>query len=94
MTPNLPRTGYLALDEVLERPRIRILRALLRFDWASADEIRVALDEPDAELVSWTLRNMRRCGEIERKGPIMESVYRITRTGARNLKAMMRRTRP
>lgn len=62
---------YLPLDELLAMPRVRILRTLTHFDWASGEDINVALDNLDersANAHSMCLGRMVREGLVERRG--------------------------
>lgn len=86
--PSAGRT-YLALDEIMERPTVRVLRVLRRFDHATADDLRVALDIPAehgadrraVDVLHSTLIRLARGGMVTRHGDRMQQIYRITDKG-------------
>lgn len=94
IAPSEPRR-YIPLDERLSRPRVRVLRALLHFDWVLVLDLAIALDIPlggnrqTPERMSFdtALARCVRRGEVERQGRKNESHYRITATGRRLLAA-------
>lgn len=87
-------TRYLALDELLEIPRVRILRALRHFDWASSEDIRIALDI-DAQTALAFNTNMSRLVKerrIDRVGTSQLNYrYRINDAGRAQLKQLLGR---
>lgn len=87
---------YYPLDELLEMPRVRVLRAMRHFDWASAEDLRVALDIP-ADRRAWNtlakqLQRLTVEGALERTGPHATLFqYRITELGKRQLRGLLAR---
>lgn len=85
---------YLALDELLEIPRVRILRALRHFDWASGEDIRVALDldGPTAISFNTSLSRLHREHRLDRVGTSSQNFrYRINDAGRAQLKSLLGR---
>ncbi len=87
--------GYAPLDETLAKPRVRILRVLQHFGWATTEDIRIALDVPPVA-IEWDRLNtatsrLTRDGHLERAGKFPEFIYRITPSGRRELQAELAR---
>lgn len=85
----MSKLHYIPLDELLARPRYRILRRLLRADWLSAFDLFDSLDVPDYDgaltperrTYSATLTHLVRAGMVEADHGRLPGVYRITETG-------------
>jgi hypothetical protein len=84
--------GYTPLDETLAKPRWRVLRALLRFDWCEVAELRdITSDEHSRHGFYDACKLGLRSGELERrKVPMCDAFtgrvvhanyYRITHKG-------------
>lgn len=86
---------YLPLDELLEMPRVRILRALRRFDWVSVEDINLALDNLDdraANAHTKCVERLVREGHLEKRGTNWSNNrYRITDRGKQHLKDLLAR---
>ena len=86
--------AYQPLDELLETPRMRMLRFLSRCDWISAADIFDALDvSPDERLAyRQTLRTQWRIGAVERRQFDGEpGEYRITPKGRKVIEKVMQK---
>lgn len=86
---------YYPIDELLEMPVVRILRTLRRFDRASIDDLRVAMNVEDdlraANRTSAAMTRLVREGCVERSGPHNFYSYRITDKGRRELEGLLAR---
>jgi DNA-binding MarR family transcriptional regulator len=97
----MKRAGYLAaasrylpLDELLEMPRVRVLRALRRFDWMSVREMLDALNEhePRVNIALWrALAVLVDAGHAEKAPNGRGHIYRITAGGRRELERLLDR---
>lgn len=83
---------YVPIDELLERPRVRILRALRRFDWITAIDLADVLDLPTEkgarDSFASMLGRLVRIGQVERRG-VRPFDYRITKEGRADLEAVL-----
>ncbi len=74
-------TNYIPLDEWLDRPRVRMLRAMRFFDWVTAEDLFLALDvaedKKERDNYSNALRRARQAGDIERHP--RRAAYRLVR---------------
>lgn len=86
---------YMPLDELLEMPRVRILRTLQRFDWATCEDVRLALgidaDERDANTFSTMITRLAREGYLERDNAQFPPRYRINECGREHLRDLLAR---
>lgn len=83
---------YLPLDELLELPRVRVLRVLQRRDWSSMREILDHLNENDP--ATWQAFNSAlirhvKSGSVDRRGTIGSYEYRITQAGREELRRIL-----
>ncbi len=84
--PNLATNRYAPLDEQLERPSIRILRALRWHDWITANDLMIVLNVPDYDRASnrernayvSSLRRLVALGDVMRDTTYYPSRYRLT----------------
>ena len=86
---------YYPLDELLDIPRVRILRALTHFDWTSSTDLQIALDIEDSKR-AWdafarNLSNLSNQGVIDRAGRGTTHLYRINDSGRAQLKRLLAR---
>lgn len=75
---------YVPLDEILERPRVRILRQLRHHDWTTPVELLDVLDVPgksERNRYGAALAGAVTCGLIERRDLYSTAEYRITMRG-------------
>lgn len=87
---------YLPIDEVLANPRIRILRALRRFDEVAANELMHALDvadfdegnNRDRDRHAQALARLVKQGLVEKETG-SPCLYRITDAGRREAEGVM-----
>lgn len=87
--------GYYPIDELLEVPRVRILRALNRFDWALSGDLRVALDIEETVLeinkFARTLSSLVKERLVDMDGSGTSHRYRINDRGRAQLKQVIAR---
>lgn len=81
---------YLPVDELLELPRVRVLRVLRHFDWLGSSDMLLALNEPNYDAVWRALVAHIKDGNIERRGSGPHE-YRITQRGRAELAKLMAR---
>ena len=86
---DVPRSEHIyePLDCLIDSPRVRILRCLVHFDWASRSDIMIALDL-SRESIRYrshvvALENLCRDGHVESSGDARSAycTYRITPAG-------------
>jgi hypothetical protein len=87
-------TRYLPLDEMLDLPRVRVLRVLKHFDWATMRQICDWLNE--GTLAAWQSLNAALLrhnneGHVERAGVPGAFTYRITEAGRAHLAQLLAR---
>lgn len=85
---------YLPIDELLELPRVRVLRALKHFDWMSMKQICEWLNEHDS--ASWqalnsALKRHTESGCVELRDSTIPRHYRITPKGRAELVQILAR---
>jgi DNA-binding IclR family transcriptional regulator len=88
---------YEPLDELLDRPRTRLLRAFARFEWMSAFDLFDAIDLPEHNRPNHvaTLLVLQRRGYLKRRGSRRRGVeYRITNLGRRELARILEVANP
>ena len=89
---------YYPLDEILEIPRIRILRALQHFDRASTADLAVVLDIEEgtraSDAFSNNIRNLYTARLIARDESSWPFEYSITAKGRRELQQILARGNP
>ncbi len=97
--PYATRSRYRPLDEVLDRPRVRILRALRWFDWVEPQDLFAAIGAPDEEtlrdryvkalsqsvLAGHVERAKRRTRVTYRSGHGFLAYVRLTESGHREI---------
>lgn len=86
---------YLPLDELLDLPRVRVLRVLRRFDWATQADICGALDEYTNaawQALNSAIRRHVASGSVERLSGVVPYQYRITSAGRAELARMLARS--
>jgi hypothetical protein len=103
------RPAYEPLDELLEEPTIRILRAIARLEWCTARELFTAIDIPTDDEGRYQQQIRRLCvrGELETRasrsilgdrlrmrGPGRLYDYRITNAGRVRLARELERANP
>lgn len=79
---------YLPLDELLATARVRVLRALRHFDWATSTDLCVALGELNVAgkaIVHNALSTHVEEGNVERLPHCVPYSYRITAAGRAEL---------
>ena len=89
---NQPR--YIPVDELLDRPRFRVLRMLRFFDWASVHDLMVAIDETHRaaqQAINRALALGVQAGHIVRDASSLPHLYRITDAGRAHLAEMIAR---
>lgn len=97
--------NYTPLDEILETPSTRILRALRWFDWVSSPDLMNAAGVPDfvveygdnheRNAASAALSRLVRSGYVERGVRLLDGyTHRITKAGLRELKLRLRGSSP
>jgi hypothetical protein len=84
------RINYAPLDALLDRPEVRLLRALRHFDWAPASDLYIALDVPHEDsfnrnVFETTLYRSIKAGFARRRGPRNWTEYQLTKRGLRHL---------
>lgn len=85
---------YLPVDELLELPRVRVLRVLKHFDWADMRQICDSLNE--SSKAAWMALNSAlirhvRSGSVERCADRVPHQYRITAAGRDELASILAR---
>ncbi len=85
---------YLPLDELLELPRVRVLRCLRHFDWATMKQVCDWLNENDH--ASWqalnsALKRHVESGSVELRDSTIPRHYRITQAGRAELAQLLAR---
>jgi hypothetical protein len=82
------------METVLALPRVRVLRALRWFDWASSMEITNALElgEHDLPPVLAAIGRLVEEGKLDRRGSSQPYEYRINDAGRTELKALLAKT--
>jgi DNA-binding PadR family transcriptional regulator len=84
------------MDTVLSLPRIRILRTLRHFDWATAGDVRNALDlddvGPEANAITKTFARLVDEQLIDRRGDHGPFYYRLNERGRAELRAYLAKT--
>jgi hypothetical protein len=103
------RKFYFPIDELLARPRVRMLRVLVRYDdWMGSDDLYDACEVPEdpraRNSFSVELSRLVRVGEIERRKVRVTRLYRskmgsigqyqITDKGREMLRDLIARTLP
>jgi hypothetical protein len=94
------RPYYTPVDELLGRLRVRVLRAMVHFDWCAYPELIDALDLTDdrheRDAFSTTLRRLVRDGSLERQRRTTIDTwldggysYRITSRGRDRLRRLL-----
>lgn len=94
--------AYEPIEDILARPKVRILRALRWFGWVTAADLFTALDLSDwvrngdnRERLNYTstLRGLVNAGRVERDGHGrgVEHAYRLTDLGRADLARMLRK---
>lgn len=90
--------AYKPLDEILDTPPVRILRALRWFDWATRGDLFLALDDLEPDSIRWAahqqaLVQLVKRGSIEScgRGRRTTQTYRITRSGHAELARRLER---
>ena len=79
---------YLPVDELLDLPRVRVLRVLRHFDWATSTDLCVALGELNVAgkaLIHNALSTHVEEGNVERLSHCVPYSYRITAAGRAEL---------
>jgi DNA-binding transcriptional ArsR family regulator len=95
MTYQAGAPRYLPLDELLEEPRVRVLRLLRHFDSASLPELLDAAREPATwnsppyQAFSRALLRHVEAGHVERFGQQQRYRYRVTASGRRELARLL-----
>lgn len=91
-----PALHYTPLDELMARPHVRILRALRWFDWATTEQIAIALDLPDhhenpqlRNAYTLAMRHMVQSGRVEANRTAWPHEYRLTPAGREWLRAAL-----
>jgi hypothetical protein len=79
---------YLPLDELLEQPRVRILRALRHFDATTLPELLETLNEPEYHPYWHAMERLLRDGHVIRVGRL----HAITASGRELYEQLMGRT--
>lgn len=95
ITSAKPRKKYIPLDELLESPKIRLLRAIRTFEWAMSSHLMNHLSVPSRtedkrvhDVYSQHLARLCANGLVERRGLPPNSEYRITAAGRAELEAV------
>lgn len=86
--------AYQPIDESLERPRVRILRAIRHHDWITSADLGKQLEIP-SERHAWNchavlMARLVREGRLERRGSLPFH-YRITAVGLHEIDSWIRR---
>lgn len=94
MTRRIESGRYIPLDTVLSLPRIRILRALRFFDWASSSDIAAALDAGEHEIPTLQTATSRLVAEklLDRRGTTAAHEYRLNDRGRLEIAAYIAKT--
>ncbi len=85
---------YTPIDELLETLRVRVLRALRRFDWVSSEDIALAIDIRDDQVENYNaqLYRLSRDRFVDRRGAIVRHfTYRINDRGRAELARLLQR---
>ncbi len=92
-TPDDRASRYVPLDELLERPRVRILRTLQRHDWMTTYELCELLNVPEHERNTFgsMVNRLARLGLIDRRGA-RSFEYRINAAGRGDLIELLARS--
>jgi hypothetical protein len=88
-------SDYRPIDELLAMPKVRVLRILRRFEWASSTEITDALELDAAEvgLYSATISRLFKDGAIDRSGDRIYSYrYKVNAKGRTQLDRIIGRS--
>ena len=80
-----PGDKYVPIEQILDVPRIRILRALRWFDWATTETLFDVLDVPtskaERDRFAVTLSRASRSGDIEKRRTFGPCEFRTTAAG-------------
>lgn len=86
-------TTYRPLDELLESPRVQILRRMRHFDWATADDIALALDTEPGDAFNKALSRLVAQSLVDRRGDgVWMFTYRINARGNAELEKILARS--
>lgn len=83
---------YLPIDELLEQPRVRVLRVLRHFDWLSLTDILGVLNEPDYGPFWHAIDRLVKDGHVDRRADRVPHLFSITSSGRELYDALLRRT--
>lgn len=82
---------YLPVDEMLELPRVRLLRAMRHFDWVTMPSILEAISEPGDSMLYSAMVRLVRERHVDKRADVYPALYRITKAGREHLESLLAR---
>lgn len=84
-----PRIEYTPIDELLELPKVRLLRGLRRHDWVDFGDLLVALEVTYSDTYAKAVSRLVDDGHVARAARCWGTSYRITPEGRAHLEQLL-----